>query len=35
MIEVLHPGGCVVRVVAGADVQALRNVFAALDRGEP
>ena len=35
MIEVVHPGGCVVRVVAGADVQALRKVFAALDRGEP
>jgi len=34
MIEVVHPGGCIVRVVAGVDVQALRNVMAALDGGE-
>ena len=33
-IEVVHPGGCVVRVVGGADVQALRSVLAALDRAE-
>ena len=30
MIEMIHPGGCIVRVVAGEDVQALRNVFAVL-----
>ena len=34
MIEVVHPGGCIVRVVAGTDVQALRNVLAALEGGE-
>lgn len=34
MIEVVHPGGCIVRVVAGAEVQALRIVFAALEGGE-
>ena len=34
MIEVVHPGGCVVRVVAGVDVQALRNVLAALEGRE-
>ena len=34
MIEVVHPGGCIVRVVAGVDVRALRNVLAALEGGE-
>jgi hypothetical protein len=34
MIEVVHPGGCVVRVVAGVDVQSLRNVLAALEDGK-
>lgn len=33
-IEVVHPGGCIVRVVAGVDSQSLRQVLAALDRGE-
>ena len=33
-IEVVHPSGCIVRVVTGVDIQALRNVFAALERGE-
>jgi hypothetical protein len=34
MIEVAHPGGCIVRIVAGVDVQSLRNIFAALEGGE-
>jgi hypothetical protein len=34
MIEVVHPGGCIVRVVAGIDVQSLRNVLAALEGRE-
>jgi hypothetical protein len=33
-IEVAHPGGCVIRVVGGTGVQALRSVLAALDRAE-
>lgn len=33
-IEVVHPSGCIVRVVAGVDVQALRNVLAAMKGGE-
>jgi len=33
-IEVVHPGGCVVRVVGGVDTQALRHVLAALEGGE-
>jgi hypothetical protein len=34
LIEVVHPSGCIVRVVASVDVQALRNVLAALEGGE-
>lgn len=34
LIEVVHPGGCVVRVVAGVDAQSLRHVLAALDSRE-
>jgi hypothetical protein len=34
VIEVVHPRGCVVRLVAGVDGQALRTVIAALDGGE-
>jgi hypothetical protein len=33
-IEVVHPGGCIVRVIAGVEFQALRTVFAALEGGE-
>jgi hypothetical protein len=33
-IEVVHPGGCIVRLVAGVDVQALRNVLSALESEE-
>lgn len=33
-IDVVHPGGCIVRVVAGVDSQSLRQVLAALDGRE-
>lgn len=34
VIEVVHPGGCVVRVAAGIDARSLRNVLAALESEE-
>lgn len=33
-IEIVHPSGSVVRVLAGVDAQSLRNVLDALERGE-
>ena len=33
-MEVVHPGGCVVRISAGIDSQSLRSVLQALDSAE-